>query len=66
MISRTPVTREPGFGLAVAALLIAAGSILYSVPSYLDLYNAPIGIECRPMGAAVAIFLRVLEHRCLR
>jgi len=55
--SHNTTIREPGFGLAIASLLIAVVGILLPIPAYLELYNTPVGTTCRPMGAAVAVFL---------
>ena len=57
MTSGNTASREPGFALAITSLLIVAVGILFPIPAFLELYNTPVGTACRPMGAAVAVFL---------
>jgi hypothetical protein len=57
MIPSNPPAREPGFSLAVISLLMALGSILFPFPGLIELYDVPVGTECRPMGQAMTLFV---------
>lgn len=50
-------TRSDSFGVGVVALVLAVGSVAFPIPAFVDLYSVPPGTACRPMGAAMVLFL---------
>lgn len=50
-----PSPASKSFGTVACALAVAG--LVLPLPGFWDLYNLPVGTECRPMGQAFSIFL---------
>ena len=50
-----PSTASKVFGIVACALAVAG--LVLPLPGFWELYNIPVGTECRPMGQAFSIFL---------